>query len=85
MASSVPSNMFTSTEKSKHRNSLDIFTEAASDFLDWVHADHIASFKWGISKYYDNRKPEHQTKELRIGQLKYGKPAFLANTNGLHL
>ena len=81
MASSVPSNMFTSTEKSKHRNSLGKFTDAASDFLDWVYADHIAFFKqWGISKYYGNRKPEHQTKELRIAQLKkYGKPTFLAD------
>jgi hypothetical protein len=81
MASSVPSNMFTSTEKSKHRNSLDKFTDAAADFLDWVYADHIAFFKkWGVSKYYGNRKPEHQTKELRIAQLKkYGKPASLAD------
>jgi hypothetical protein len=81
MASSVPSNMFTSAEKTKHRNSLDTFTDAASDFLDWVYADHIAFFKkWGVSKYYGNRKPEHQTKELRIAQLKkYGKPAFLAD------
>jgi hypothetical protein len=81
MASSVPSNMFTATEKSKHRNSLATFTDAASDFLDWVYADHIAFFKkWGISKYYGNRKPEHQTKELRIAQLKkYGKPTFLAD------
>lgn len=81
MASSVPSNMFTSAEKSKHRNSLDKFNDAASDFLDWVYADHIAFFKqWGVSKYYGNRKPEHQTKALRIAQLaKYGKPAFLAD------
>jgi hypothetical protein len=81
MATSVPSNMFTSTEKSQHRNSLGIFTDAASDFLDWIYADHIAFFKkWGISKYYGNLKPEHQTKALRIAQLeKYGKPAFLAD------
>ena len=81
MAASVPSNMFTSTEKSKHRDSLGTFTDAASDFLDWVYADHIAFFKqWGISKYYGNRKPEHQTKELRIAQLKkYWKPTFLAD------
>jgi hypothetical protein len=81
MASSVPSNMFTSAEKSKHRNSLATFSDAAADFLDWVYKDHIAFFKkWGVSKYYGNRKPEHQTKELRIAQLKkYGKPAFLAD------
>ncbi len=81
MASSVPRNMFTATEISKHRNTIDTFTDAAADFLDWVYADHKAFFKkWGVSKYYGNRKPEHQTKELRIAQLKkYGKPAFLAD------
>jgi hypothetical protein len=81
MASSVPKNMFTATEISKHRNTIDTFTDAAADFLDWVYADHKAFFKkWGVSKYYGNRKPEHQTKELRIAQLKkYGKPAFLAD------
>jgi hypothetical protein len=73
--------MFTSAEKTKHRNSLAAFADAASDYLDWVYADHIAFFKkWGVSKYYGNRKPEHQTKELRIQQLKkFGKPAFLAD------
>jgi hypothetical protein len=81
MASSVPSNMFTSAEKSKHRSSLAAFCDAASDFLDWTYADHIAFFKkWGVSKYYGELKPEHATKELRIAQLKkFGKPAFLAD------
>jgi hypothetical protein len=73
--------MFTSAEINKHRNNLDQFTKAAADFLDWVYADHIAFFKkWGVSKYYGNRKPEHKTKELRIKQLqKYGKPTSLAD------
>jgi hypothetical protein len=77
----VPSGMFTSAEKTKHRNSLAAFSNAASDFLDWVYDDHIKFFrKWGVSKYYGNRKPEHQTKELRIKQLqKFGKPTFLAD------
>jgi hypothetical protein len=77
----VPSNMFTSAEKSKHRNSLATFADAAADFLDWTYDDHIKFFrKWGVSKYYGNRKPEHKTKELRIQQLKkFGKPAFLAD------
>jgi hypothetical protein len=81
MTSSVPSNMFTSAEITKHRNSLAAFSDAAADFLDWVYADHIAFFnKWGVSKYYGNRKPEHQTKALRIAQLKkYGKPVSLAD------
>jgi len=81
MVSSVPKNMFTSTEIRKHRETLDVFTDAAADFLDWVYADHKAFFaKWGVSKYYGNRKPEHKTYELRVKELKkFGKPAFLAD------
>lgn len=81
MVSSVPKGMFTALEKRKHRDTLDVFTDAAADFLDWVYADHVAFFdKWGVSKYYGNRKPEHQTYEKRVAQLrKFGKPAFLAD------
>jgi hypothetical protein len=80
MVSSVPRNMFTAAEIRKHRDTLDIFTDAAADYLDWVFADHIAFFnKWGVSKYYGNRKPEHRTFEKRVAQLKkFGKPTFLA-------
>ena len=50
MTSSVPNNMFTPAEISKHRSSLAAFSDAAADFLDWVYADHIAFFKkWGVS------------------------------------
>lgn len=81
MASSVPKNMFTSAEIGKHRGSLKAFTKSASDYLDWVYKDHLAFYnRWGVSKYYGNRKPEHKTKELRIKQLqKFGKPVFLAD------
>ncbi|MCX7899623.1 MAG: hypothetical protein N2444_06005, partial [Methylocystis sp.] len=81
MASSVPAKMFTAAEFRKHRDSLATFTDAAADFLDWVYADHLAFFrKWGVSKYYGNRKPEHSTYERRVQQLKkFGKPAFLAD------
>lgn len=81
MASSVPPGMFSTTEIRKHRASLDIFTDAAADFLAWVNADHIAFFnKWGVSKYYGNRKPEHTTREKRMAQLrKFGKPEFLVD------
>jgi hypothetical protein len=71
MASSVPNNMFASTEKSKHRNSLGQFTDAASDSLDWVYADDIAFFKqWGISKIMATASPNTKPKRLRITQLK---------------
>lgn len=81
MASSVPKNMFTAVEIRKHRDTLDTFTDAAADYLDWVYADHIAFFrKWGVSRYYGNRKPEHRTYESRVEQLrKFGKPTFLAD------
>ncbi len=81
MVSSVPKNMFGSAEIKKHRDTLDAFTDAAADFLDWVYADHLAFYnKWGVSKYYGNRKPEHKTYEKRVAQLKkFGKPAFLAD------
>jgi hypothetical protein len=81
MVSSVPKGMFSGAEIRKHRDTLDIFTDAAADFLDWVYADHVAFFnKWGVSKYYGNRKPEHRTYEKRVAQLrKFGKPTFLAD------
>jgi hypothetical protein len=81
MASSVPKNMFSSAEIKKHRDTLSVFTDAAADFLDWVYDDHLKFYaKWGVSKYYGNRKPEHRTRELRIKQLrKFGKPEFLVD------
>ena len=81
MASAVPKNMFTSAEIKKHRDTMDVFTDAAADFLDWVYDDHLKFYaKWGVSKYYGNRKPEHKTRELRIKQLKkFGKPEFLVD------
>jgi hypothetical protein len=81
MASSVPKGMFTLAEIRKHRDTLDVFTDAAADFLDWVFADHTAFYnKWGVSKYYGERKPEHRTKERRMAQLRrFGKPQFLAD------
>ena len=39
MVSSVPKNMFTSAEIKKHRDTLDVFTDAAADFLDQVLGD----------------------------------------------
>jgi hypothetical protein len=81
MVSAVPRNMFTSAEITKHRSSIDVFTDAAADFLDWVYDDHLKFYaKWGVSKYYGDRKPEHKTRELRIKQLKkFGKPEFLVD------
>jgi hypothetical protein len=81
MASSVPPKMFTAAEIRKHRETLPAFTAAAADYLDWVYADHIAFFrKWGVSKYYGERKPEHRTYSSRVQQLrKFGKPTFLAD------
>jgi hypothetical protein len=78
---SVPAKMFTAAEIRKHRDSIATFTDAAADFLDWTMEDHRVFFrKWGVSKYYGNRKPEHATKALRIKQLqRFAKPTFLAD------
>ena len=68
MASSVPNGMFSAAEIRKHRDTLDVFTDAAADFLDWVYDDHLKFYaKWGVSKYYGNRKPEHWFKGSAIG------------------
>lgn len=77
----VPANMFTAAEIRKHRDNLPTFTDAAADFLDWVYDDHVAFFRrWGVSKYYGNRKPEHSTREKRIAQLRrFGAPEFLVD------
>jgi hypothetical protein len=81
MATAVPNNMFSTAEIAKHRDTLVTFTDAAADFLDWVHEDHLKFYaKWGISKYYGNRKPEHKTRELRMKELrKFFKPEFLVD------
>lgn len=81
MVSSVPPGMFTSAEIRKHRDTLDVFTDAAADFLDWIYDDHLKFYaKWGVSKYYGERKPEHKTREKRIAQLrKFRKPEFLVD------
>jgi hypothetical protein len=81
MASTVPKNMFTAAEITKHRGSLAAFTKAASDYLDGIFADHIAFHnQHGVSKYYGDRNPKYKTKALRIKALQdLGKPASLAD------
>lgn len=81
MATSVPRNMFSADEISRHRATLSTFSDAAADFLDWVYNDHLTFYaKWGVSKYYGARKPEHKTRELRMKQLKkFGKPEGLVD------
>jgi hypothetical protein len=81
MPTAVPRNMFTSAEKTAHRNNLNTILDAASDYLDWVNADHIAFFnQWGVSKYYGNRRPDYRTREGRVAALRrLGKPTFLAD------
>jgi hypothetical protein len=81
MATAVPPNMFTADEKRRHKENLTDILQAGADYLDWVWADHKAFYdKWGVSKYYGNRKPEHRTYEGRVAQLrKFGKPTFLAD------
>jgi hypothetical protein len=75
----VQSAQFTDQEIQAHRQNIDIITETASSCLTEVYEDHVEFYKkWKISKYYGNRKPEHQTAEGLRGQLeKYNAPASL--------
>jgi hypothetical protein len=77
----IPNNVFTDDDaRAQQERALEIATIAAR-YLDDVYADHVAFFeKWGVSKYYGNRRPDYQTREGRIRALKrYGKPAHLAD------
>ena len=71
--------MFTSQEIAKHNQNIDVITDKASACLTETYEDHVAFYrKWGVSKYYGNRKPEHATAEGRKRALrKYGAPDHL--------
>jgi hypothetical protein len=61
--SSVPKKKFTAAEIGKHRNTIDTFSDAAADFLNWVYADHRAFFqKWGVFQIL--RQPQARASHL---------------------
>jgi len=73
--------MFSENEIQAHGDRLQTITSAAARHLDDVFADHIAFYdRWGVSKYYGNRRKDYQTRAGRIAALQaLGKPASLAD------
>lgn len=76
-----PSQIFSAEEIKRHADNLPLITDTAAKYLDEIYADHVAFYKkWGISKYFGNRRLDYATKEGRVEALKsYGKPADLAD------
>jgi hypothetical protein len=77
----VPAQMFSASEIQAHRNGLQSLTTAAAKYLDDVYDDHLAFHdRWGVSKYYGNRRKDYQTRAGRVAALQaLGKPAALAD------
>lgn len=70
---------FTPDEVRDHQARIEIVTSTAARCLQDIWADHVDFYRrWGISKYYGNRRPEHQTRQGLLRQLsRYGAPAHL--------
>jgi hypothetical protein len=77
----IPSQMFSAEEVQRHAANLPLITATAAKYLDDIYADHVAFYKkWGISKYFGNRRKDYATKAGRVQALKnYGKSANLAD------
>jgi hypothetical protein len=77
----VPARMFSENEIQAHRDNLQVITTTAAKYLDDVFADHLAFYnKWGVSKYYGNRRKDYQSRAGRVAALQaLGKPASLAD------
>ncbi len=66
---SFANSMFTAEEIQKHRENLDMITKAAADCLDETFDDHIQFFKkWGVSKYYGERRTEFKGVDGRVSR-----------------
>src|SRR5215210_3193256 len=77
----IPANLFSIQEIQSHKDKLSTITQTGAKYLDDIYADHLAFHdKWGVSKYYGNRRKDYQTRAGRIQALQsYGKPTFLAD------
>ena len=77
----IPAQMFTANEIRAHKDKLSTITTTGAKYLDDTYADHLAFYnKWGVSKYYGNRRKDYQTRAGRVAALQsLGKPAFLAD------
>jgi hypothetical protein len=77
----IPANLFSPQEVQQHASNLPLITATAAKYLDDIYADHVAFYKkWGVSKYFGNRRKDYATKAGRIEALeRYGKPVSLAD------
>lgn len=73
--------MFSSSEVQAHKARIDIITGTAAKCLETTYQDHVDFFRrWGVSRYYGDRKPEYQTVEGRRAALaRYGAPVSLVS------
>lgn len=70
---------FTAEEIKTHQKKIDIITSNATTCLQTMYATHVRFYnEWGVSKYYGERKREHQTRAGLAAELrKFGAPAEL--------
>ncbi len=70
---------FTSQEIQANYKNIHQIAAVAADCLDWHYQDHLEFYnRWGVSKYYGNRRPDYKTKEGLVAALKlYKKPVNL--------
>lgn len=73
--------LFTADEIRRHGQQLDQIVAVSAACLDRTYADHVEFFdRHGVSRYYGNRRTQHQTREGLIGELlRFGKPATLVS------
>lgn len=72
---------FTPEEIARHQSQAGEITEIAARCLDRTYKEHIEFHeKWGVSKFYGDRRPDYATRVGRIAALKkYGAPASLVD------
>lgn len=70
---------FSADEIRRHQDNIDTITDTASRCLRETYADHVQFYrKWGVSKYYGDRKPEYKTEAgRRLALRQYGAPDSL--------
>lgn len=81
LATSAHAVTFTREEIDAQIQYAPVIAQAAAGCLDATYADHVAFYeKHGISKYYGNRRAQHQSRTGRIGELlRFKKDAKLVD------
>ena len=72
---------FTEPEIEHHQQNIKRVVEVASQCLDDTYEEHLEFFeRHGVSKFYGDRRAQHQTREGLVRELqRFGKPASLVN------